>query len=254
MEPEKLNDLFSPVRKLLTKLLSRPTSLYRKLVAHIHFLDPKHNTSQRVAAALILLPIALYAILSSTNLFNFLVLLVAVLMTAEWLEITKNQKNQRYWKVLGLCYIIIPLYCAMRIRNYDGEILFWMFSIIWTTDIFAFFAGRTLGGPKLLPSVSPNKTWSGLAVGAFGSMLIGSISIFMFQGGSITFFLLASFFLSLLEQVSDLCESKIKRICGVKDSGSIIPGHGGVIDRLDGMIFVAPAVWILINIFPHQFS
>lgn len=254
MEQDKSNKALFLLKRPFLWLFAGPIALYRKLVAHIHFLDPKHNTAQRVAAAAVLMPIALYAILGSTNLFNFLALLVAILMTAEWIEITKNQQNQRKWRIIGLLYIIIPLYCAMRIRNYDGEILFWMFSIIWTTDIFAFFAGRTLGGPKLLPSVSPNKTWSGLAIGSIGSMLIGSLSVFMFQGGSVIFFLIASLGLSLLEQISDLCESKIKRICGVKDSGSIIPGHGGVIDRLDGMILVAPMVWILINLFPNQFA
>lgn len=249
MEQDRSNHDFSP----LQRIFAWPLLLYRKLVAHIHFLDPKHNTTQRVAASLILLPIALYAILGSINLFNFLVLLIAILMTAEWLEITKSRKNQRKWQIGGLFYILIPLYCAMRIRSYDGEILFWMFSIIWSTDIFAFFAGRTFGGPKLMPSISPNKTWSGLACGAAASMLIGSLSVFMFQG-SLIFFLIASLGLSLLEQISDLLESKIKRICGVKDSGSIIPGHGGVIDRLDGMILVAPAVCLLVNFFPKQFS
>jgi phosphatidate cytidylyltransferase len=243
----KLSELFKQLIKLLFWL-------YNYLISQIHFLDPKNNTTQRVAAAIVLMPIAILAILFSTDLFDFLALLIAILMTAEWLEMTKNQPNKKRWQLFGLLYILIPLFCAMKIRHYDGQILLWMFAIIWTTDIFAFFVGRKLGGPKLIPKVSPNKTWSGLIGGVFASALIGLISKLMFANGSVLFFMTASTLLSILEQISDLCESKIKRICRVKDSGSIIPGHGGIIDRLDGMILLAPAIWILVMLFPSQFS
>ena len=128
-----------------------------------------------------------------------------------------------------------------------------MFSIIWATDIFAFFAGRTFGGPKLAPKISPNKTWSGLAGGVIASMLIGLMSSLMFSGG-VVFFVIISALLSLIEQGSDLLESKIKRIFGVKDSGNIIPGHGGVLDRLDGMMLLAPTVLFLITVFSDKFG
>ncbi|MFM8185829.1 MAG: phosphatidate cytidylyltransferase, partial [Alphaproteobacteria bacterium] len=150
-------------------------------------------------------------------------------------------------------YITIPIYCAISLRILDDQIIFWMFSIIWATDIFAFFAGRSLGGPKIAPTISPNKTWSGLIGGVLASMMIGLISTFAFPG-SWLFFITVSVLISLVEQASDLTESKFKRIFGVKDSGTIIPGHGGVLDRLDGMIFVAPLVYFLTKIFPSQFG
>jgi phosphatidate cytidylyltransferase len=174
-------------------------------------------------------------------------------MTAEWLEIIKSAQDQKKWRLIGFFYILIPLYATVKIRFYDAEILFWMFAIIWATDICAFFAGKALGGKKLAPDISPNKTWSGLGGGVIASALIGLVSSLMFSG-SIVFFVLISILLSVIEQASDLLESKFKRIFNVKDSGNIIPGHGGVLDRLDGLMLVAPTVLLLITFFPNQFS
>jgi phosphatidate cytidylyltransferase len=161
-------------------------------------------------------------------------------------------KDQRKWQIIGLLYIAIPIFMVIKIRFYGSEVLFWMFAVIWSTDIFAFFAGKNLGGPKLAPQISPNKTWSGLFGGVIASAVIGFLSSFMFSGGVI-FFILTSIFLAIIEQLSDLLESKFKRIFGVKDSGNIIPGHGGVLDRLDGMMLVAPVLFALITFFPNKF-
>ncbi len=230
-----------------------PINTINKLIAHVHFLDPKDNTKQRVISSLILIPIALYAIFSSKNLFIFLSIAIAMIMTAEWLDMIKKERDQNKWRAIGLFYILIPIFSVIKIRLHDPSILFWMFSIIWAIDIFAFFAGKKLGGPKIAPSISPNKTWSGLAGGVAASIVIGLMSSMMFSGG-IIFFVFVSIVLSLLEQLSDLLESKFKRIFGVKDSGNIIPGHGGVLDRMDGMMLVAPVVLLLITLIPSKFG
>jgi phosphatidate cytidylyltransferase len=226
--------------------------LFNKMVAHIHFLDPRDNTKQRIISALVLLPIALMAIFYSKDLFLFLAISVAILMTSEWLDMSKEMDNQKKWRLIGFFYIAIPVYSVIKLRNYNVEILFWMFAVIWSTDIFAFFAGKTLGGAKIAPTISPNKTWSGLIGGILASMIIGFLSSFMFAGGTL-FFILLSAFLSIIEQLSDLLESKFKRIFGVKDSGNIIPGHGGILDRLDGMMLLSPVVLLIITIFPARF-
>ncbi len=176
-------------------------------------------------------------------------------MVFEWLNLIKGvkEKDQLKWQLIGLFYIAIPMYSVIKIRLHDVDILFWMFAIIWTTDIFAFFSGRTFGGKKLCPEISPNKTWSGLIGGVVASMLLGFISSFMFSGGFL-FFIFLSALVALVEQASDLMESRFKRIFGVKDSGNIIPGHGGVLDRLDGMMLVAPLVLFLITVFPGKFG
>ncbi len=226
--------------------------LFNKITKKLQSLDLSDNTKRRIISGLIMIPMAVYAIFYSRSLFLFITISAAVLMAFEWIDITKSAKDQKKWRILGFFYILIPTFSVIKIRFYDVDVLFWMFAIIWSTDIFAFFAGKILGGAKLMPSVSPNKTWSGLAGGVFASILIGITSSLMFKGG-ILFFALCSAMLSLIEQASDLFESKIKRIFGVKDSGNIIPGHGGVLDRLDGMIFVAPVVLILITFFADKF-
>ena len=226
--------------------------LFNKMVAHIHFLDPRDNTKQRIISAVILLPIALIAIFYSKDLFLFLAIAVAILMTMEWLDMSKNMTDQKKWRLIGFCYIAIPIYSVIKLRNLNTEILFWMFAVIWSTDIFAFFAGKSLGGAKIAPTISPNKTWSGLIGGILASMIIGFLSSFMFAGGAI-FFIFLSAFLSIIEQLSDLLESKFKRIFGVKDSGNIIPGHGGILDRLDGMRLLSPMVLLMVLIFPARF-
>jgi phosphatidate cytidylyltransferase len=248
MAKDKINN----IRNFTKKTYHFFSKLAEKITAYIHSSDPRDNSKQRLVSALILIPVALYAIFFSESAFIFLSIAVTILMTSEWIEITRGVTNQKKWHIIGFFYILIPLYCAIKIRLLDNGILFWMFSIIWATDICAFFAGKSLGGSKLLPKISPNKTWSGLAAGLIASILIGIISSFMFKGG-ILFFIFVSAILSLIEQAGDLFESKIKRIFGVKDSGNIIPGHGGVLDRLDGMMFVAPIVLVLITLFSDKF-
>lgn len=240
------------VKNIMNKALSLANKIVAKLTAAIDKIDPADNTKQRVLSAVVLVPLAIYAICFSQSLFFFLIIVVVILMTAEWLEIIKNADNQKKWSLIGLAYIAIPMYCALKLRMCDTNIMLWMFAVIWATDIFAFFAGKSFGGPKLAPKISPNKTWTGLAGGVFASMIIGFLSSFMFNGG-VFFFVFFSVLLALVEQASDLLESKFKRIFGVKDSGSIIPGHGGILDRLDGLMLSAPFVLFLVTVFSDKF-
>jgi phosphatidate cytidylyltransferase len=251
-ETSKKEKLLNSIKHLAKKMLKKVDNLINKISDKIYSLDPKENTKQRVISAIILIPVALYAILISKDLFLLLAIMAAIIMTSEWVEITKSAKDFRRWRLIGFFYILIPVYAVIKIRYLDLNILLWMFAIIWSTDIFAFFAGRIFKGAKLAPAISPNKTWSGLVGGVLASVAIGFLSSFMFKG-DIAFFMFISALLSVLEQVSDLCESKVKRHFGVKDSGNIIPGHGGLLDRLDGMIFVAPTVLLLMTIFADKF-
>ncbi len=257
MEQNKLSHFFDKSVNCVKKTIAFFDRILNKIISQVHFLDPRTNTKQRVLTAIVLIPVALYAIFGAKEIFILLTLIIAILMTAEWLDMIKSAegKEQQRWRTLGFFYILIPLYCTIKIRfhsSHASEILLWMFAVIWVTDIFAFFAGRILGGAKLAPRISPNKTWSGLIGGVVASALIGFMSSILFSGG-IVFFTFMSIILSLVEQASDLLESKFKRIFGVKDSGNIIPGHGGVLDRLDGMMLVAPVVLFLITVFPNKF-
>lgn len=252
MEKGKSNknlDFVKKITHIFSVILSKTVG---KIIAKVDEIDPSENTKQRVLSAVILVPLAIYAICFSQSLFFLITIVIVILMTEEWLELIKTAQDKQKWRLIGLVYIAIPMYCVLKLRMQDTNILLWMFAVIWTTDIFAFFAGKTFGGAKLAPTISPNKTWTGLAGGVFASMIIGFLSAFMFRGG-ITFFVFFSVVLALIEQASDLLESKFKRTFGVKDSGNIIPGHGGILDRLDGVMLVAPFVLFLITVFADKF-
>jgi phosphatidate cytidylyltransferase len=139
----------------------------------------------------------------------------------------------------GFLYIAIPAFALIVLSWAWFAILFWVMIVTWATDIFAYFAGRSIGGPKLAPRISPNKTWAGLAGGVVGAEIMGALTAWWFDLG--TPFLELGGLMALFAQGGDLYESWLKRRAGVKDSGTILPGHGGALDRLDGLLPVAVA-------------
>lgn len=142
----------------------------------------------------------------------------------------------------GVFYAGLPALAIVYLREIDNGILivFWTLALVWATDIGAYFSGRAIGGPKLAPRYSPNKTWAGLIGGV---ILTAAISFYLHAYWELPFhFVLLSIPLAVLAQMGDLFESWLKRKAGAKDSGTIFPGHGGVMDRLDGLIPVAPVV------------
>jgi phosphatidate cytidylyltransferase len=144
----------------------------------------------------------------------------------------------------GFLYIAVPSF-ALAVLNWAWfELVFWLMLVTWTTDIFAYFAGRSIGGPKLAPKISPNKTWAGLIGGMAGAALVGAGAAWLLSIGEPFFWLGAP--MGLLAQLGDLYESRVKRKLGVKDSGALLPGHGGVLDRLDGLLPVVLATLIVL--------
>ncbi len=109
-----------------------------------------------------------------------------------------------------------------------------LFAVVWTTDVLGYFAGRAFGGPKLLPAVSPKKTWSGAIAGTLGAMIVAVIVASFFGSFNRTAIVIIALMLSVAAQLGDLMESWVKRQFGAKDASQLIPGHGGVMDRLDG--------------------
>ena len=146
----------------------------------------------------------------------------------------------------GIAYVALPALALLFVRSLaDGLLLaFWLLSAVWATDIGAYFAGRAIGGPKLSPAISPNKTWAGLIGGtAFATLVALLLNLW---AGLAMQLVIASPILAVIAQIGDLYESWLKRQAGVKDSGTILPGHGGVLDRLDGLVPVAPAAAMLL--------
>ena len=144
----------------------------------------------------------------------------------------------------GFLYIALPSYALLVLNWLSWEAVLWAMVVTWSTDIFAYFAGRSIGGPKLAPRVSPNKTWAGLIGGMVGAGLLGAVTVILLDLDPMLGFLGAP--MAFLAQMGDLYESWVKRRAGVKDSGNILPGHGGLLDRLDGLMPVIIATLVVV--------
>ena len=150
------------------------------------------------------------------------------------------------WLALGIVYIAVPCMALLWMRDLPGmgrEVLFWIFGVVWATDTGAYCAGTLIGGPKLAPRLSPHKTWAGLAGGVVAAALVSGLLVGL-TGAGFALWLLVCFgaFLALVGQMGDLFESSVKRRFGVKDTSHLIPGHGGALDRFDGLLAVSPVV------------
>lgn len=158
-------------------------------------------------------------------------------MVAAGLALLLGLVSRRVTMTGGFLYVAIPAFSLLVLSWAWFAILFWVMVVTWATDICAYFAGRAIGGPKLAPRISPNKTWAGLAGGVVGAELLGALTAWWFDLG--TPFLELGGLMGIIAQGGDLYESWLKRRAGVKDSGTILPGHGGALDRLDGLLPVA---------------
>jgi phosphatidate cytidylyltransferase len=150
--------------------------------------------------------------------------------------------ERRNWTATGFLYSAAAEIAAVLVRLDSGSgfvALMFVLLVVWVTDIGGYFAGRGIGGPKLWPRISPKKTWAG-AVGGFAASLVIAVGFAALGLGKTGALLLVAAFFSIVSQLGDLFESAVKRRFGVKDSSQIIPGHGGLLDRLDG--FVAAVV------------
>lgn len=145
------------------------------------------------------------------------------------------------WALLGLLYVTLPILSMIYLRsdpNYGFHAILFLFFVVWGTDTAAYFTGRHFGGKKLAPAISPGKTWAGFYGGLFAGLIIGALFAISINKSPIILAFIG-LLLSAISQAGDLSESAIKRHFGVKDSGHLIPGHGGILDRFDGVIFAA---------------
>jgi phosphatidate cytidylyltransferase len=163
------------------------------------------------------------------------------------LALSQAIMQRKLWAASGLAYSVLPFLalCLLRGDSEKGlQAVLFVFGIVFAADTFAYFSGRAIGGPKLAPAISPNKTWAGFIGGLVGSVIVAIIllRIMGYNPGLLPVeFALG---ISLLSQTGDLFESWIKRRFGKKDSGAMIPGHGGLLDRIDGLIFASVTAWI----------
>ncbi|MGB7285587.1 MAG: phosphatidate cytidylyltransferase [Salaquimonas sp.] len=158
------------------------------------------------------------------------------------------------WGAVLLLYSAIPFAALVDMR--EGEagffIILFVFACVWGADTFAYFSGKTFGGPKLAPAISPNKTWSGFFGGFAGAIIVSTLVDVWFGFPIGIFAILLAVALAFFSQIGDLFESWVKRRFGLKDSGKLIPGHGGILDRIDGLIFAIAGAWVISLLFAPQ--
>jgi phosphatidate cytidylyltransferase len=201
----------------------------------------------RAASAAVLATLVLGILWQGGFIFMLFVILAALIMMREWNGLVREDRPVE--RLLGMLYVAIPCASILWLRDVQLEghsnpglfITLFLIATVSATDIGAYFAGRQFGGPKLAPTISPNKTWAGLGGGALAAAIVGACT-YAYNPFPMSFF--GGFFLgvllALLAQAGDLLESWMKRRADVKDSGTLLPGHGGLLDRVDGYIFTLP--------------
>jgi len=158
-------------------------------------------------------------------------------------------KPHSFWSIVGVPYIGLSALVLMILRGdpqFGAIAVYWLLFVVWGADTLAYFAGRLIGGPKLLPSISPKKTWAGLIGAVVGGILCSALFARVAGLDTLLWFCSIGAILAIVEQAGDFFESALKRSAGVKDSSALIPGHGGMLDRVDGLV-AAAAVAALIG-------
>jgi len=208
----------------------------------------RSNLALRIVSSLVLAPLALIAAYWGGIVFVLFWVIAASIVLWEWARLVIHAKLRGFsridWLAGGIGYAAVLLFAPLILRR-DAALGFvaiaFLFAIVWATDIAAYFAGRAIGGPRLWPAVSPKKTWAGAVGGTLGGLAAGILTAKLLGLPIAPILVLVAGFLSVVAQAGDLLESAIKRHFGAKDAGQLIPGHGGLMDRLDGFLTAAAA-------------
>lgn len=155
------------------------------------------------------------------------------------------------WLAAGVLAIIPTGLSLLWLRTFPADglaVVLWVFAVVWATDIAAYIVGKSIGGPRLVPTISPNKTWAGLFGGLGGATLLGFLLSYVISGEMQPAAAAAGLVIGLAANAGDIFESFLKRRFDVKDSGGLIPGHGGFLDRLDSLLAAAPAAVVIYNL------
>lgn len=212
------------------------------------------NLLKRTLSAAILMPLVIYLTYKGGLVFFSLIVLMFITMFYEWVMLTRKFQQKLLWWIFGFFYLGFACFVMLFLERMRFDflgfkavpiMLFVLASLVWVNDIFSYVFGKAIGGPKLLPKVSPNKTWAGTLGGVIACVTLFFIMNYVTNFGAnrvkdSTFFaaLAVHIMVPIIALSGDLFESWIKRKAGVKDSGNIIPGHGGLLDRVDGLILV----------------
>ncbi len=205
---------------------------------------------KRLLSSFILIPIAIFFIIQGSIFFIFFLSILFLVTSYEWLQMSKKNNLLKF---LGIIFLLFSFYTAFEIREYKNFKYFLFIMVVCIfTDIGGYLFGKIFKGPKLT-KISPNKTYAGVLGSFVLSLIAGLIYINYFSKKEVTdtdhlFIFLIILFISLISQIGDLIISFFKRKAKLKDTGKIIPGHGGLLDRIDGLIFVFPSIYLSILI------
>ncbi len=215
-----------------------------------------HSLILRIISLLVLIPVVMAAIIMGGWYFALFVAIAFGLTCAEWVQLTRNVKRSLFYLVLGLIYFSISYlqfeYLRLFVENGVYLTLVCMF-MIWGSDTGAYIFGKNFGGPLMSPTISPKKTWSGMMGAMVGASLSFTVLLYLAPYltsfipntlnptlGQLPFLIIISLMMGYVGQVGDLLMSAMKRRAHVKDSGHLIPGHGGILDRIDSLLLVVP--------------
>ena len=209
----------------------------------------KTEFEKRLLTSLILISLSVFLIIKGSLFFIFFLGIILLISIYEWSQMTKNLYQT---KIFGIIFICLSIYSAYLFREEHSYTFFlFIISISVLTDLGGYFFGKLFKGPKLT-KISPNKTYSGV-IGSFLLSMIGGVLIVKFISySSMTIYdlvtiIISIFLISLISQLGDLMISYFKRKSKIKDTGKILPGHGGLLDRIDGIIFAVPFSYLLFH-------
>tara|TARA_B100000989_G_scaffold102533_1_gene74983 strand:- start:2781 stop:3422 length:642 start_codon:yes stop_codon:yes gene_type:complete len=207
----------------------------------------KRELQKRILSSIIILPLSLFFIIKGSAFFILFITILFLIACLEWFKMTKRYEL----KFFGIIFLLLSFYSVYLVRDRGLFEFLMIFIICITTDIGGYIFGKTFKGPKLI-KISPNKTYSGVV----GGLLISVVVAYLFNAKydsyfienqnfiSNLFFIITVFLISSVSQIGDLIISYFKRASNIKDTGNLFPGHGGLLDRVDGMIFVFPFVYL----------
>tara|TARA_B100001989_G_scaffold110818_1_gene77745 strand:+ start:1319 stop:1951 length:633 start_codon:yes stop_codon:yes gene_type:complete len=201
---------------------------------------------KRLLSSFILIPIAIFFIIQGSVFFIFFLSILFLVTSYEWL---KMNKQNDLMKIFGILFLLFSFYTAFNLRESDLNFFLFIIIVCVFTDIGGYVFGKIFKGPKLI-KISPNKTYSGV-IGSFLFSIISGIVFIKYSGDQVfrnydhIIILLVILLISFISQIGDLIISYFKRKAKLKDTGKILPGHGGFLDRIDGLVFVIPIIYLL---------
>lgn len=256
---KNIKQVFKSFVKIAKTTISRSVEIAKQIIPLYSSLsqESKKRIVSGVAFVVVMIAMAsiggivyllFIAVLASLMIFELSKMLAKIDNSKDGKDIKLANQIRKY----GLLYILICCISMVAIReNQQGlKATIWMYLLVWSTDTFALIFGKKFGKIKLSPEISPNKTYEGAILGSAAALVVSIIVNKLFNTGteeamSLDWFIIWSIVFIILSQFGDLLESFVKRKCGVKDSGTLIPGHGGVLDRFDSMLIVAPVMFLL---------